>query len=101
MAKKPVDNAFSTFSKDDILREEEGTLYWKGNKLPESSIEMLKQESATLRDSLLWKILKAELEWFALKSLIEGGESVEDIRIARIFGNIVREIDLRIKKLAK
>ena len=90
---------FDTFSKDDVLREENGVVKWKGNELPAETLATLKQEAQAFSKSLLWKILKAELQWYAMKSLITEGKEVEDIRVARAFGNIVNVVDEKLKSL--
>ena len=90
-------SAFGTFSSDDLFRGNR----WKGQEMPLESISALKEEAGNLKHSRLWKLLKAELEWFALKSLIENGKDGEDIRVARIFGNIVQVIDKKLDDLSK
>lgn len=94
--KKPK-GAFETFSVDDVLRGNR----WKGQEVPLEFLSALKEEAATLKQSQLWKVLKAELQWFAIKSLMEAGTDGEDIRIARIFGNIIQVIDEKLNQLAK
>ena len=86
---------FDTFTKDDILREGK----WKGQELDEATLGELKNQAEALSKSLLWKILKAELQWYAVSSLLKGGEQGEDIRVARAFGNIVNVIDEKLKSM--
>lgn len=90
-------SAFENFSSDDLLRGNK----WKGKEFPPEVLGMIKAEAATFKQGQLWKVLKAELQWFALKSLIEQGKDSEDIRVARAFGNIVQEIDRKLDDLAK
>lgn len=94
-----MDKPFDTFTKDDILREEGGVLKWKGHDLSQEVAATLKAEAHQLSSSTLWKILKAELQWYAMKSLMEKGETSEDIRVARIFGNVVAVIDDKLKSI--
>ena len=89
--------AFETFSADDLLRE----WHWKGNPLSPEAISTLQSEAEAFKGSLLWKVLKAELQWFALKSLLERGSDAEDIRIARIFGNIVQVVETKLDTMHK
>ncbi len=89
--------AFETFSVDDVLRGNR----WRGQEVPTELLLSLKGEAAALKQSQLWKVLKAELQWFAIKSLMEEGKDGEDIRIARIFGNVVQQIDKKLDELAK
>lgn len=90
-------NVFETFSPDDLLRGNK----WRGVELPAETMGSLKDQAAQLYGSTLWKILKAELEWFAIKSLMENGKNEEDIRIARIFGNVVQVVDKKLSDMSK
>lgn len=87
--------AFDTFTSDDLLRDGK----WKGNQLSPEQITTLSDEAKAFKQSFLWKVLKSELQWFALKSLIEKGETGEDIRFARTFGNVVQEVEKAIDRL--
>jgi len=89
--------AFDTFSRDDVLRD----WTWKGNPLSEEQVLALKTEAETFSKSFLWKVLQAELQWFAIKTLIEKGKSVEDLDRTRMFGNIVQEISRKIADMSK
>lgn len=89
MAKK---SAFEAFTADDVLRGNK----WRGRELTSEEVSQIKSQAAEFSQSFLWKVLKAELQFYALKSLIENGEDKADIRIARIFGNIVQEIDKKL-----
>lgn len=89
--------AFDTFSADDLLRGNT----WKGQDLPAETMAALQEQARNLANSTLWKILRSELQWFAIKSLVEQGKDENDIRIARIFGNIVQTIDTKLQNLSK
>lgn len=95
MAKKA--GVFDTFSSSDLLRDGK----WKGTPLTEEVISSIREEAQAFKSSQIWKILKAELQWFAIKSLLEGGKDGEDIRIARAFGNIITVIDDKLNELGK
>ena len=95
--KRKKKSAFETFSSDDVLRGNR----WKGQVMPNEFLGALKEEAVTLKHSQLWKVLKAELQWFAVKSLMEKGVDGEDIRIVRIFGNVVQVIDAKLEELGK
>ena len=89
-------SAFETFSSDDVLRDGK----WRGQTMPPEFLLGIKEEAINFQHSQLWKVLKAELQWFAIKSLIEEGKDGEDIRIARIFGNVVQVIDKKLSNIA-
>lgn len=82
------------FTTDDILKD----WMWKGKPLPPETIQELRDAATAFQSSTLWKILKSEVEWFAAKTLIEKGETADDIRFTRLLGNMVQVMD---KKLAE
>lgn len=97
MVRKGTPKAFETFTVEDVLRGNR----WRGQEVPAEFLLSLKEEAATLKQSQLWKVLKAELKWFAVSSLLLEGKDGEDIRFARIFGNVVDVIDAKLNDLAK
>ena len=80
---------FSALSHEDILRGWE----WKGNRLDDETISKLKEESAAFSQSLLWKILKSEVQWIAVKTLMEKGHTADDIRAAQLLGYFTKVVD--------
>jgi len=101
MAEKPKgmekQSAFENFSSDDLLKGNR----WKGQVMPDEFLAAIKEEAATFKSSQLWKVLKAEAQWFAIKSLLEKGESGDDIRFARAIGNVVQVFDEKLEQLSK
>lgn len=89
-------HVFDTFSSEDLLKGNK----WRGRPLSDNELATIREEAVAFKSSQIWKILKAELEWFALKSLMEKGEDGEDIRVARAFGNIVRVVDKKLKEIS-
>ena len=86
-------DVFHTISPEDILKTKGDTWEWRGKELGPEMTEMLKTEAKAFSQSTLWKILKAELQWQAAKTLLEKGETGIDIRIAQIQGYITKVID--------
>lgn len=94
-----MDKSFDTFSKDDILRQEDGVILWKGSPLTEEVVADIKDQARSFASSQLWKILKADLQWFAIKTLMEKGQTADDLRFAQLVGKIVNQIDERLKTI--
>ena len=92
-----VKNVFHTISKEDILRG--GT--WKGKELDENTLQKIRIQASNFKESTLWQILKAELQWSAAKSLLEHGSSEVDIRVAQIQGYLTKVIDDKLEDLTK
>ena len=84
---------FDTFTSEDILRGNK----WKGPELTPDMLTTKKEQAEQLKDSLLWKVLKAELQWFALTSLMEKGETADDLRHAKLFGTLIQVLDQKLK----
>ena len=89
-------DVFHVFTSDDILRD----WRWKGEKLAPETIEKLREEATQLKDSLLWKVLKSEVQWRALKTLVEDGKSAHDLDLTRQIGHVITVIDEKLVDIA-
>lgn len=101
-----VKDVFHTLSSDDILKiriDEKGNKIWewKGKEMSLEMIAAVTSQAKTFEGSTLWKVLKAELQWNALKTLIEKGTSETDIRAAQLLGYITKVIDEKLKEIIK
>lgn len=92
-----VKNVFHTISKEDVLRGNT----WKGKELDVDTLAKIKVQASNFKDSTLWQILKAELQWSAAKTLLEKGSNESDIRIAQIQGYLTKVIDDKLEDLTK
>ena len=92
-----VKNVFHTISKEDVLR---GNM-WKGKELDIDTLAKIKVQASNFKDSTLWQVLRAELQWSAAKTLLERGSTETDIRVAQIQGYLCRVIDEKLEDLTK
>ncbi len=92
-----IKDVFHTISKEDILRGGK----WKGKELDSETLARIKVQASTFKDSTLWQVLKAELQWSAAKTLLEKGSTASDIRIAQIQGYLTKVIDDKLEDLTK
>ena len=92
-----VKDVFHTISSEDILRGNK----WKGKELDENTLQKIRVQAANFKESTLWQVLKAELQWSAAKSLLEHGSSEVDIRVAQIQGYLTKVIDDKLEDLTK
>lgn len=90
-------DTFHVFGSEDILKNWE----WRGNRLDDETIAKLKEEAAVFQNSLLWKILKSEVQWRALKDLLEKGEGKRDLGFTRQVGYVIRVLDEKLDHLMK
>jgi transcription initiation factor IIE alpha subunit len=94
-----VKDIFNTITEDDILTVKKGKMTWRGKELGDEEIATLKIQAKNLSESILWKVLKSELKWLAIKTLMENGKDGSDIRIAQILGYLTNEIDKKLKAI--
>lgn len=92
-----VKNVFHTISKEDVLRGNT----WKGKELDSETLAVIKSQAASFKESTLWKVLKAELQWSAAKTLLERGATETDIRVAQIQGYLTQVVDNKLDDLTK
>lgn len=94
-----VRDVFHTISPEDILRIKGKMWTWKDKELTDEMVSTLKAQAQNFVDSTLWKVLKAELQWSAAKTLLEKGSSETDVRIAQIQGYLTKVIDDKLKEM--
>lgn len=94
-------DVFHTISPEDILKINGDTWEWKGKKLPLETVANLKNQAKTFSESTLWKILKAELQWHAVKTLLEKGTSSADIRAAQLLGYLTQVVDDKLHSISE
>ena len=95
-----VKDIFHSILPEDILVVgKNGAWFWKGKELGPEMVEKLQTEAKYFADSTLWKILKAELQYSAAKTLLEKGNSATDIRIAQIQGYLTKVIDDKLQSM--
>lgn len=97
-----VKDIFHTITPDDIFKiNSNGKWTFKGKEMDEDVKARLQIQSENLKNSLLWQILKAELQWIAAKTLLERGLIDTDIRIAQIQGYLTQVIDKKLEDMTK
>ena len=92
-----IDKVFDTFSTDDILKD----WSWKGKPLGDEDVANLKAQAKAFAESRLWRILKSEIQWLAIKTLMEKGKEADDIRFAQILGLFTKIIDEKLVDMSK
>lgn len=93
-------DVFHTLTADDVLLT--GKQWkWKGRDLTVDEIAILREQALSFSTSTLWKVLKSELQWQAIKTLIEKGEDGSDIRVAQIVGYITQVMDQKLQHIAE
>lgn len=95
-----VKDVFHAISPEDILAiDKKGVWFLKGKELGPEMVEKLQSEAKYFADSTLWKVLKAELQWSASKTLLEKGNNATDIRIAQIQGYLTKVVDEKLQSM--
>lgn len=95
-----VREVFATITVDDILRIKAPNVWeWKGKEVPAETVVQLQTQAKAFSESLLWKMLKAELQWHAAKNLLEDGKTSADVRAAQLLGYLTTILDTKLKKM--
>lgn len=94
-------NVFHALTKEDFLLIKGDKWEWKGKEMSGETIGVLKAQAKTFSESTLWKVLKAELQWVAAKTLLEKGTTETDLRIAQVTGYLTTVIDNKIKEMSE
>lgn len=81
------------FSTEDILQIKNGKWIWKGRPLNSEAISKLKEEAGAFHTTVLWQVLTSGIKWNGVKTLLEQGETAEDLRFAKLLGHIVDTMD--------
>ncbi len=95
-----VRDVFNTITIDDILRIKAPNVWeWKGKPLSPEAVVQLREQAGAFQKSLLWQVLKSELQWHSVKSLLEEGKSAADIRAAQLLGYLTSVVDKKLEKM--
>lgn len=95
-----IKDVFHSITVDDILAKKNGKMTWKGEELSDEVVGKLKVQASNLSTSLLWKILKAEIQWIAAKTLLEKGKTDTDVRMAQMQGYITNIINNKLSEIS-
>lgn len=74
---------------------------WKGKQMPLEMVANVTAQAKAFGESTLWKVLKAELQWHAIKTLLEKGTSSNDIRAAQLLGYLTQVVDDKLKAITE
>jgi len=96
-----VKDIFHSISPDDIFKIKGGNWTFKGKEMDSDTQERLKIQAVNFKESLLWQVLKTELQWSATKTLMERGSSETDIRVAQIQGYLTQVVDDKLNDITK
>lgn len=96
-----IKDVFNTITKEDILSVSKGKWIWKGKELSDDMIGNIQLQAKSFSNSTLWKVLKAELEWHAVKTLMEKGKDESDIRAAQLLGYLTQVIDKKLSTISE
>lgn len=60
-----VRKGFSSITEDDILQVKGVNIYFKGKKISDETLKLLKAEATTFSTSKLWEVLRTDIEYQA------------------------------------
>ncbi len=97
-----VKQLFNTISEDDILSEgPDGRWLFEGDFLPNEVRKLLQAEAKQLLGTRLWKVLKADIQYKANKSMFEKSRSIEDLIAGKLWLYTLDTIETRLKRMEK
>ena len=108
LARFIIEDVFNAVTKDDLLRIERSSdprigekWYHKGQEIPEGNRKVMKEEAEALQKSVLWKILKAELLYWAHKKGNIEAVTTDDIIAAKLMQYTVDVIESKLKDMKR
>ena len=66
-------------SEEEVLLRARREYLLRGRSLPPEEINQLKDEARAFRESLMWKLMKTELEYVAFRHMSTDAKTTEDI----------------------
>jgi len=107
LARFLIDDVFNLISEDDLIRIERSNnpahgdvWHYKGDKLTQAQVKMLRSQSKSFAESELWKILKGELQRNAQQKGLVKSVTSEDIVASKLLLYIVDIIDSKLKSMS-
>lgn len=94
-----VKDVFKTISPDDLLRIEAKSWTHKGIKMHPDQVNSLKAQAQEFKDSLLWRILKAELAHVALENGFEKSQTAADQIAAKMLVYLTVVVDKKLRTM--
>lgn len=95
-----VKGLFNTIDGDDILRSrEDGNWFFEGRQLTPGEVENLKKSAKAFRESLLWKVLKKDVQYQSNNKMFVESVTDLDIIAGKIWLYALDAIESRIKKM--
>ena len=91
-----VHGLFNGITEDDVMRLKNGKIVMRSREITKEEIEMIRRDAEVFKDSVIWNILKRELQLAANERMFDKSESIDDI----IFGKaMLYNLDIIDKKL--
>ena len=95
-----VKELFNTIGPEDILKvREDGAWMFEGRQLTDGEVENLKKSAKAFRESLLWKVLKKDVQYQANQKMFVESEGEMDIIAGKIWLYALDVFENRIRKM--
>ena len=91
-----VHGLFNGVTEDDVMRLKDGKYILRGREITQEEVIQIRQDADIFKDSLIWNILRRELQLAANERMFDKSETIEDV----VFGKaMLYNLDLIDKKL--
>ena len=94
-------DVFHTLTKEDFLSIKGDKWEGKGKEISGEMVGTLRAQAKAFSESTLWKVLKSEIQWVAIKSLLEKGTTSNDLRYAQLMGHLTMIVDAKLSEMSK
>jgi len=95
-------HVFKVILEEDLLRRNErGRLEVRGNELTPEGAELIANQAQALKDSMLWRHLRNDLQYHALKKTLNDSQSMNDVISGKLTLYLIDVIESRVDNLSK
>lgn len=95
-----VKELYNTIGADDIVKEEDGVLMFKGKPLNKGEQQLLTSEAKTFLNMMLWKVLQTDIKYRANRAMFEKAKSEMDITAGKLWLYTLDCIQQRLEELS-
>lgn len=94
-----VHDLFNGITEDDVMRLKNNKLVMRGKEITKEEIAIIRQDAEIFKDSVIWNILKRELQLAANERMFDKSETIDDMIFGKAMLYNLNLIDLKLKNL--
>ena len=94
-----VHNLFNGITEDDVMRFKDGKLVMRNKEITKEEIEVIRRDAEVFKDSVIWNVLKRELQLAANERMFDYAREVDDMMFGKAMLYNLDLIDKKLKNL--